>query len=92
MNPKTKRLVLRTEVIGMRILLAKKVRKEAKYTAAKMSGKNSFDFGASAKRALTDKMEVEAKPFGIVPKRAKPTGVVVHLGATLEFNAMNLDD
>lgn len=81
--------------VGVRVLLAQKEREEAKDTAERMDGKKSYDFGASMKRAKVeknDKMEEDVKPFGIVPKRAQEKGDVVHSGATMEFNDLDLED
>ena len=85
LNPDTNRLVLRTGVIGMRVLLAAaKKREEASF--GDMGG---FDFGAGAKKR--QKVEnVEPEGWGIVQKTAPANEPVVHTGASLSFGDMSI--
>ena len=84
-NPDTKRLVLRTGVIGMRILLAAAKKREK----ASFGDSGGFDFGAGAKKR--QKVEnVEPEGWGIVPKTAPANEPVVHTGASLSFGDMSI--
>ena len=84
-NPDTKRLVLRTGVIGMRILLAAAKKREK----ASFGDSGGFDFGAGAKkRQKVEKVEPEG--WGIVPKTAPANEPVVHTGASLSFADMSI--
>ena len=84
-NPDTKRLVLRTGVIGMRILLAAAKKREK----ASFGDGAGFDFGAGAKkRQKVEKVEPEG--WGIVPKTAPANEPVVHTGASLSFGDMSI--
>ena len=85
LNPDTNRLVLRTGVIGMRVLLAA-AKKREEVSFGNMGG---FDFGAGAKkRQKVAKLEPEG--WGIVPKTAPANETVVHTGASLSFGDMSI--
>lgn len=84
-NPDTKRYVLRTGVIGMRILLAAAKKQEKD----RLRGDGYFDFGAGAKkRQKVEKVEPEG--WGIVPKTVPANEQIVHTGASLSFDAMSI--
>ena len=86
-NPKTKRWVKRDGNIGVRLILAKKVRDEKKEIKDRMNCNKIFDFGASAKRAKVDKDAV-----GILPKTtAAADEPILHSGATLAFETMCIE-
>ena len=90
-NPKTKRWVKRDGNIGVRLILAQKVRAEKKEHADRMNGNKIFDFGASAKRAKLDK-GVDVKDVGIVPKTTVAKDEhIVHSGASLPFETMCIE-
>ena len=91
MNPESKRYVKRDGNIGVRIILAQKVYDEKKELTDHMNGNKILDFGAGAKRAKVDKMDVDAKPFGIVPKTAAANEPIVHSGASLPFETMCIE-
>ena len=89
-NPSTKRWVKRDGNIGVRLILAKKIRDEKKEIADRMNSNKIFDFGAGAKRAKVDK-DVDTKPFGIVPKTTAANEPIVHSGASLPFETMCIE-